>query len=82
MNNNNENAVLGKKLITAAVNLDEALAELLKVEIRRLKQLSKCDTHLEEFQKTINIVRSVVMALTLTEDKIKTGVSLCRDNKD
>lgn len=76
--NNMDNAVLGQTLILAAVSLDEALADLLKVEIKRLKQLSKEDVFFDETQKLYSLVRSIIMALTLTDEKIKAGMVLCK----
>ncbi len=73
------NTSLGKTLILAAINLDEALAELLKLEIRRLKQLLREDSYLEEVQKTHNLIRYIIMALTLTDEKINTGMILYKD---
>ena len=70
-----EDKLIGKKMIEAAVSLDESLAELLKVEIRRLKQLAKNGVS-EEIQKTNNLVRSIIIAITLTDGKIKAGLDL------
>jgi hypothetical protein len=76
--NSINNASLGKALILDAVHVDEALAELLKVEIKRLKKLVKEDAFFEEAQKTHTLVRYIIMALTLTDEKINTGVNLCK----
>jgi len=76
-NTNIDNESLGKMLIISAINMDEALADLLKIETRRLRQLSKGDVPFEEIRKTHSLVRSIIMSLTLTDEKIKTGLSLC-----
>lgn len=77
MNENTiDNTLLGKKMIETALNLDESLVELLKTEIRRLKLLTKNDNALEEIQKTNNLIKSIIIAITLTDEKIKTGLDL------
>jgi hypothetical protein len=74
--NNCDNKIIGKKIIETAVNLDESLVELLKIEIRMLKQLTKSSDTFEELQKTNNLVRSIIIAIMLTDEKIKTGLDL------
>jgi hypothetical protein len=76
--NSMDNASLGRMLILAGASLDEALADLLKVEIRRLKQAIKDDTLFEEAKVTLNLLRSINMAIMLTDEKIKTGLDLCK----
>ena len=76
---NINNASLGKSLILAAVDLDEAIAELLKLEIKRIKKLTKEASFLEEVHKTHILVRYIIMALIMTDEKINTGMILCND---
>ena len=78
-NSKMDNISLGHMMIMAAIKFDEALAELLKMEIRRLKQLTKENTITEESQKILNLVKSITIALMLTDEKIKTGMDLCKD---
>ncbi|HWR19665.1 MAG TPA: hypothetical protein VN608_08580 [Clostridia bacterium] len=79
--NSIDNASLGKSLILDAVNMDEALAELLKVEVKRLKKLVKEDAFFEEAQKTHTLLRYIIMALTLTDEKINVGINLCKNKE-
>lgn len=74
------NALIGKRMIETAVNLDESLVEILKVEVRRLKQLTKGNYAPEEMQRTNNLIKNIIMALTITDEKIKTGIDLCFGN--
>ena len=71
------NELIGKKMIENAVNLDESLAEILKVEVRRLKQLIKINTAPEELLRTNHLIKNIIIALTITDEKIKTGIDLC-----
>jgi hypothetical protein len=71
-----DSVIIGKRMIETAINLDESLAELLRVEVRRLKSLNKeSDAH-KEMQNTGNLVRSIIIAISLTDERIKTGLEL------
>lgn len=63
-------------MIETAVNFDESLVEILRVEVKRLKQLLKSSNALEELQKTNNLVKNIIIALSITDEKIKTGIEL------
>lgn len=76
------NKMIGKKMIENAINLDESLAEILKVEVKKLKQLAKTTNTPEELLKTNNIIKNIIIALTLTEEKIKMGIDLCFSDTD
>jgi hypothetical protein len=73
---NSDNILLGKRMIETAVNLDESLVDLLKIEIKRLKQLLRNDVAYEELHKTNNLVKNIIILITLTDEKIKTGLDL------
>jgi hypothetical protein len=73
---NIDNILMGKRMIETAINLDESLSDLLKIEIKRLKQTAGKNETFEEFQKTNNLVKSIIMMIILTDDKIKTGLTL------
>lgn len=74
--NNYDNTLLGKRMIEIAVNLEESLVDLLKLEIRRLKQLTRNNIALDELQKTNTLVKNIIILITLTDEKIKTGLDL------
>lgn len=71
------NELIGKKMIETALNLDESLVEILNIEVKRLKQLVEGNNAPEEMQRTNNLVKNVILALTITDEKIKTGIDLC-----
>lgn len=75
--NNLINKLIGKKMIENAINLDESLAEILRLEVRKLKILMKTANSPEELLKTNNMIKNIIIALTLTEEKIKMGIDLC-----
>lgn len=75
------NDLIGKKMVETAVNLDEALVEILRVEVKRLKQLAKNNNAPEEMQKTSILIKNIIMALIITDEKIKTGIDLCFGSK-
>lgn len=76
-----ENFELGKQLIESAIKVDEALAELLKIEVRRMKKLVNSDSSssFEEFSNVNILVKNIIIAIMTTEDKIKTGLNLCKE---
>lgn len=79
-NKNADKLLLGKRMIETAINLDESLVDLLKIETRRLKQIIKEKNNFEEVQKTIKLVRNIIIVLTLTDEKIKTGLELYHES--
>lgn len=74
-----KNYEIGKKLIETAVNLDAALIEILKVEIKLIKKLLNQGTPTEDLQRANNLMKNVIMVLMLADDQIKTGMELCRE---
>lgn len=72
--------MIGKKIIETASRLDESLAEILKVEVNRLKQLIKNKSSNDELLKTNTLIKNIIMALTVTEEKIKIGMDLYMEN--
>lgn len=76
------NKLVGEKLIKAAISLDESLVEILKVEVKRLKQLTKNDINLEELKKTNKLIKNIILALMITDEKVRTGINLCMDNNE
>lgn len=69
---------LGKRMIESALKLDENLADLLKLEIQRLRKLNRLDGPLEDLGKTNQLIKSIIYAITLNSDKITNGLNLCR----
>ena len=45
-----------------------------------MKQLAKSDIAANEFQKTNNIIRNIIIALLITDEKIKAGIDLYMNN--
>lgn len=76
-----DNKLIGKKMIETAISLDESLVEILKVEIRGLKQLAKNNNAPEEMHKINNLIKNIIIALTITDEKIRTGIDLCFGSK-
>lgn len=76
------NKMIGRKMIENAINLDESLAEILKVEVKKLKQLAKTTNTPEELLRTNNLIKNIIIALTLTEEKIRMGIDLCFSDTD
>jgi len=82
------NRLIGEKLIKIAINFDESLAEMLKVEVKRLKRLAKSNNAFEtietfeELRKTNNLVRNIILALTITDERIRIGIDLCTNSDE
>ena len=68
---------MGKKIIEVSINLDEGIADLLKFQVKILKDLVKNESPIDEIQKANTLLRNIITALNITEEKIKTGISLC-----
>ncbi|HOJ09975.1 MAG TPA: hypothetical protein PK733_05215 [Clostridiales bacterium] len=73
---------IGKKIIENAVKLDESLVDILKIEVRRLKQSIKSNNNLDELQRTNNLIKNIIIALTITDERIQTGIDLCMNNSE
>ncbi len=75
-------------MIKTAINFDESLAEILKIEVKRLKKLAKCNNTsntietFEELRKTNNLIRNIILALTITDERIRIGIDLCIDDNE
>ncbi len=76
-----EDYELGKQLIESAIVMDQALAELLKIEAKKMKKLLNTPDSTEELEKNNLFLKSIIFLLTMTEEKIKNGISLCNDAK-
>lgn len=81
----NENAMdlmqVGKRMVETAIDLEESLAELLRTEVRRLRLLIKSENALEQVHSANTLVRTIIMTITLTEERIRTGLELYLKNK-
>lgn len=75
-----KNYKLGKRLIDSAVTIDEALAEMLKLEIKRAKKTINIQYEKDSISNLIRVLRTVIATLILTEEKIKIGMELCNVN--
>ena len=69
-------SLIGEKIIQNAINLDQALVEILKLEVKRMKKLAKTDDGLKELQKTNFLIKNIIIALTISDDKLQTGIDL------
>jgi hypothetical protein len=79
---NTSNKLIGKRIIESALSLDEALTDILKKEAKVLKAGTKDGTNPEELLKIISLIRNIIMALTLTDYRLKTGIDLYLGNKE
>lgn len=74
-----EQYLIGIKIIEAGIKLDEGLADLLKFQVKSLKRLVKDESPIDEIQKANVLLRNIIIALNMTEEKIRSGISLCED---
>jgi hypothetical protein len=77
--------LIGEKMIKTAINFDESLVEILKIEVKRLKKLARNSNSteaFEELQKTNNLIRNIILALTITDERIRIGIDLCMDDNE
>lgn len=68
---------MGKKIIEAGIKLDEGIADLLKFQVRALKELVKNESPIDEIHKANILLRDIILALNITEEKIRSGILLC-----
>ncbi|SET70425.1 hypothetical protein SAMN05660297_03211 [Natronincola peptidivorans] len=73
---------LGKAMIETALLVDENLASLLKVEAQKIRKLLKSDVSLEELETTNTLIKNIIMAMMLTDEKMRYGLELCKINKE
>gem|GEM_PF-2651875 len=75
-NKKNDIRIIALKMLKAAVDIDESLVKILKSQIKRLGQMAKGKTDVEELQKINALIKNIIIALCLAEEKIKTGMEL------
>jgi hypothetical protein len=71
-----ENVLLGRRMIDAALKMEDNLAELLSVQIMHIKQLAAKDLN-QEIANANNLLRNIIFSLMLTEERITRGLELC-----
>lgn len=69
----------GRKLIESAIKLDESLAELLKVEVSKMKKLNRYNESVDEIARANTLLKNVIMAMMITDEKIRNGINLCKN---
>ena len=69
-----DDSAIGKKIIQTAIDFDESLVEILKIEVKRVKQLLKNNCDPMELQKTSKLMKYIIMALIITDEKMKAGI--------
>lgn len=82
MSKNMDKYLMGKKIIIAGINIDEGLAELLKFQIKSLKRLVKDNSPIDEIQKANSLLRNIIIALSISDEKIKLGIALCEEDEE
>jgi hypothetical protein len=71
-----DNIRIGRRMIEAALKMEDNLAELLAVQIMHIKQLAAKDLN-QEIVNTNNLLRNIIFSLMLTEERIARGLELC-----
>jgi hypothetical protein len=77
-----KNKRIGIKILETAVRMDETLVDILKLEVKHLKQQVKNNTYFEDVQRTDKLIRNIILALTVTEERMRTGLDIIKDSKD
>jgi hypothetical protein len=72
----------GAKLIYSAVCIDEALADLVKAEVARIKKCLKEDMEKENLVELNKVLRNTISTMILTAEKIEAGITLLNYSKD
>lgn len=73
----NQHYELGIKMISSAINIDETLSQVLRLEINRAKKTLSKDSELEGINNLTKTLRNVIALLILTEERIEKGILLC-----
>lgn len=79
--NSSLNEDVGRKMIETAAEIDESVSELLKIEVKRLKQALKSGTSTDELRHAGYLIKYFIMILTLSEEKMRAGIELCCSSK-
>jgi hypothetical protein len=79
---NKNEKYLGGKLILSALKLDESLAELLKIEVKWFKKFKMHNFDHDELKRMNTLLKNTIIALTLTEEKIRMGIELFNNDKN
>lgn len=72
---------IGKRLILDAIGIDEALADILKLQVKKARGALVLGNETNEMEELTKTLKNIIMALTLTEEKIETGVMLLNSDK-
>lgn len=75
-----QNYDLGRKLIANAISIDEALIEILRLQMKKSKKEIGIEYEKDSIDNLTKTLRSVITILILTEEKIKVGMTLCNIN--
>lgn len=73
---------IGKRLILDAINIDETLADVLRLHVKKAKMALISGNETCEMDELAKVLRNIIIALTLTEEKISIGVVLLNSDKD
>ena len=65
----------GTKIILTALKVEEALAELLKGETKKMKMTLGNEDCIEELKKINTLLKNTIIAMMMTEEKIRMGIS-------
>lgn len=66
----------GEKMILSALSMDEALAELLKAEVKNLKKMLGKESFVAEAVQMNHLLKKIIAAMMMTEEKIAQGIEI------
>jgi hypothetical protein len=73
---------IGCKLILSAASIDEAVAEILKIEAAKIKKAVKNNSSADNYSKLYNVMKAVVSIMILTNEKLEAGIRLLENDKE
>lgn len=82
MINDFDSVKIGEKLILSALKMDEAFADMLKLEVIKMKKLIKSEYSIKDLQQSNELIKRIIFAMTITDDKIRQGIQLCKVKKN
>ncbi|MEL7647500.1 MAG: hypothetical protein AAGU76_05375 [Sedimentibacter sp.] len=68
-------------MIYSGIKLDEGLAEILNFQIKCMKR-SVNDASIDDIQRANALLRNLIIALNITEEKVRMGIRLCEGDDE
>lgn len=73
-----DNQQVGRMLIRNAINMEDSLAELLRIEVKSVKKRLKDDYDYEYLQRTNKLIKYILYSMSMLDERIQVGLELIK----